>query len=276
MKLHFANSAFINTPERAVLRGGRWRKKLRLRVRYGILENPRFGPVLIDTGYSADVADAPHRSFALRTYSSALKPRLLKDGDLGAVLARLGYKHADISRIVITHFHADHVSALRNFPKADVIAHGAALTDILGRGHFANLRHGIFTELLPENLPDRIIDVATLPKISAPLNLGVGQDLFGDGQVIAIDLPGHAAGHLGLCFPEIDPVMLYACDVQWINRALSVPQTPPLLSRFVSDDWRAARRSSIRVAEFSEAGGRVVLCHDPDLSPYDLDQAEDV
>lgn len=276
MKLTFANSAYLNAPEGAMLRGGRWRSRLRLRVRYGVLEHPGFGPVLIDTGYDRASTQAPGRSLALRAYTRVLRPQILEHGQIGAVLRQLGYDEADVSKIIITHFHADHVSALRRFPNAEVFANRHALTEILQNSHLANLRHGVFTELFPPDLAERVTDCAVQPKVPAPLNLPDGHDLFGDGSAIAIDLPGHAAGHFGLCFPKVDPHLLYACDVQWINRALTVSPAVSIMSRIVSQNSRAASATTVTVAKFVEAGGKVLLCHDPSPSAYDLQQGQDV
>ncbi|WP_299664099.1 MBL fold metallo-hydrolase [uncultured Ruegeria sp.] len=271
MKLHFANSAFISAPERAVQPGGRWRTSLGLRVRYGILVHPRHGPVLIDTGYSEDIFEGP-RSFGLRAYAAAFGPVLAQDGQTEVVLNQLGFAASDVSKIIITHFHADHVSALRRFPQAEIITDLSTLTTILNRGGFTNLRHGIFPELLPHDLLHRVVDIAKSPIARAPLTLGIGRDLFEDGSVIAIDLPGHAEGHFGLCFPQLDPVLLYACDVQWVQAALAMPRQLPLLGRIVSQNKRDALRSSRKVAEFQRAGGTALLCHDPALTPFDLEQ----
>jgi glyoxylase-like metal-dependent hydrolase (beta-lactamase superfamily II) len=273
VKLHFANSAFIKAPERLIDRDGSWFQTRQLRVRYGILEHPGFGPVLIDTGYSSHLFTGA-RSFGLRAYAAMFNPVLEQEGEIAAVLRRLGYSVEDVRKIVVTHFHADHVSALRSLPKAQIIADRQTLTTILGQSGFANMRHGIFPELLPDDVLHRVTDVAECRVSDAPLDLGAGRDLLGDGTVIAVDLPGHAAGHFGLCFPWLDPVLLYACDVQWMQTALD--KALPLLGRMAAHDAGAAVRSSRKVAEFRNAGGQVVLCHDPVLTSFDLEQPADV
>ena len=136
------------------------------------------------------------------------------------------------------------------------------------------MRHGVFPELLPDNVLKRVTDISECRVLDAPLALGAGRDVLGDGTVMAINLPGHASGHFGLCFPWLDPVLLYACDVQWMQDALDKPL--PVLGRMVSQDAPAAVRSGHKVAEFQNAGGRVVLCHDPALTSFDLEMHADV
>ncbi len=275
MKLHFANSALVKAPKRVLLPHSRWSETVHLQVRYGILEHPRFGPVLIDTGYDRHVTNEPGRSLGLRAYNAMIRPALRKGGSLRNTLSSLGYELADVRKIIVTHFHADHVSALRCFPEAEIITQKTTLLKILDRCSISNLHRGIFPELLPEDITPRTTDIVKRPVQKAPLNLGDGHDVLGDGSVIAVNLPGHAEGHFGLCFPGFSPALLYGCDVQWMQAALSKSQQLPLLGRLVLDEKRAARGSSQMVSSFRDAGGEVVLCHDPDPTPYDLKCSED-
>lgn len=260
--LKFANSAFIKAPGWVVEPGAGWARQ-NLRVRFGVLEHPQ-GLTLVDTGYGPRVTEGS-RGFALRAYAAAFRPQLVEGP--AEVLQRMGYGPADVRRIIVTHFHVDHVAALKDFPQAEVLAHGPTAAHVKAASHRQNLRHAVFKELLPDEL--KVTDVTALPQVTAPMGLGKGYDLFGDGQVLAIDLPGHAEGHFGLCLPEQS--LLYACDVQWTAGGLTTPE--PVLARAVSQDRAAAQHSTARIAAFAEAGGHVVLCHDPALSPFDLEQS---
>ena len=120
MKPVFANSAFVSAPERFYLRGGGWRA-VPLRVRYGLFEHPTAGLVLIDTGYGPRVTEGK-RSLALRLYNAILGPDLVRSGQPAAVLQRLGFTPDDVSIVIVTHFHADHVAGLDAFAAAHVSA----------------------------------------------------------------------------------------------------------------------------------------------------------
>lgn len=268
MRPVFASSAIVRAPERLVLAGGRWRT-LRLKVRYGILRHPEAGLVLIDTGYGPRVTKGP-RSPALRLYAAVLGPELLAEGQPEAALQRLGATPEEVRAIVVTHFHADHVAALGLFPQARIFAQGSVLARIMARSGWRNLRHGVFTELLPAGLAARITDIGALPRRAAPLGLGAGHDILGDASLLAIDLPGHAEGHFGLCFTTLAVPLLYAVDVQWLAAALGESQAPGFPATLVADDQDGLAASTRRVAAFREAGGDVLLCHDPLDSPYDL------
>ena len=268
MRPVFANSAFVAALERLVFRGGAWRR-VRLKVRYGLLRHPQAGLVLIDTGYGRRVTEGS-RSLPLRLYDAILGPELVADGQPEVVLQRLGFTPDDVSAVILTHFHADHIAALDRFAKARIIAKAGVLDRILHRPLRANLRHGIFPELLPTGLAARVADVDCFPFADAPLGLGSGRDLFGDGSVLAIDLPGHAEGHFGLCFTGLTAPLLYAVDAQWCAAALPEVARPGFPASLIADDTSALAESSRRVLAFRQAGGEVLFCHDPAASAYDL------
>ncbi|MAM62000.1 MBL fold metallo-hydrolase [Maritimibacter sp. UBA3975] len=269
----FANSATVRTRESFVLRGGR-RAPVALQVRFGLLEHPTVGPVLIDTGYTHETVAGP-RSAALRTYARILRPRLHDAGQPAAVLARRGIGPEDVAAVILTHFHADHVSGLRQFPNARVFACDRTFARIAARGTLGNLRHGIFPELLPDDIATRLTGFSTLPRAQAdvPKALTAVADLFGDGHVLTVDLPGHAEGHVGLLFPRLDTPLLYACDTQWMLSALDPGRAPGWPARLIADDPDAGMATTRAVAAFRAAGGQVMLCHDPDPAPYDMEPA---
>jgi glyoxylase-like metal-dependent hydrolase (beta-lactamase superfamily II) len=268
MRLHFTNTAVVPVAERLVLRGGSWRRKLAVKVRVGILERSD-GPVLIDAGYGVEALQGSGRSWPLRAYGWALAPVLLPEGAPDVALARLGYAPSDVTAVIVTHFHADHVATLARFPQARLIAHRATFDLIRRRSGFANLHRGIFPELFPADMAERLVDIAGMPRVEGPLGLGAAHDIFGDGAVLAVDLAGHAEGHFGVCLPGLPRPLLYAVDAQWLLAAIPdrLPGPPASL---IAEDGRALVESAGRVARFARAGGEVVLCHDPDDCLYDL------
>lgn len=248
----FRNSAFVRAPERFVLRGGRWRS-IDLPVRYGVFDHPRVGRCLIDTGYTARVTQG-RRSLPLSLYAQILQPRLQPDALPGAA--------PKIDTILLTHLHADHVSALLDYPDAAIFANGAGVDHFLDGTEFGRVRHGVFGELLPDNLRSRIIRFETLPAVEAPLGLGRAHDVFGDGEVLAVALPGHMRGHTGFVWPRLDRPLLYAADSQWLARAVMEDRSPGPPARWIMDDVKADAETRWRIAAFARAGGEVVYCHD--------------
>ena len=165
MKIVFANSAWVSAAERLILRGGSWRS-IRLRVRYGLIIHPQAGPVLIDTGYTPQAISGGGRGTALRLYGAVLKPQLNAAEQPLPVLARFGLTPRDVRTVIVTHFHADHVSGLSLFPNARFIANDAAWSRLKTRTGWQNLRHGVFTELFPADFEARLDGLSAKVRIA--------------------------------------------------------------------------------------------------------------
>lgn len=248
----FLNSAFVRAPERLVLAGGR-SAEIDIPVRYGAFDHPSFGLCLIDTGYTERVMRGS-RSLALQLYAGILRPRLLgTDIDPEKVGA-----------ILISHLHADHVAGLKDYPRARFFVSGAAIDHFLGGDAFNRVRHGVFRELLPDDFLQRAVRFEGLSPHAAPYGLGDGFDVFGDGEVIAIALPGHMRGHMGFVWPKLSPPLLYAADAQWLARAVMEGRPPGPPARWIMDDVAADAETRRRLRAFADAGGEIVYCHDPE------------
>ncbi|AZO24735.1 MBL fold metallo-hydrolase [Mesorhizobium sp. M1E.F.Ca.ET.045.02.1.1] len=269
MKIVFANSAWVNAVERLILRSGGWRS-VRLRVRYGLIFHPTEGAVLIDTGYTPEALTGEGRSRRLRLYGAVLKPELNGAEQVLPMLKRFGLSPDDIRAVIVTHFHADHISGLPLFPKARFIASDAAWARVKSRTPRQNLRYGVFTELFPADFGDRLDGLSTKRQIEAQGDVPGGADLFGDRSVIAVDLPGHADGQFGLLFAGLERPLLYAVDVQWLLRALTENRTPGFPATLIAEDASAIEPTSAMLRRFLATSGEVMLCHDPAPTPYDL------
>jgi glyoxylase-like metal-dependent hydrolase (beta-lactamase superfamily II) len=270
MKPVFANSAWVKAPEKLILREGRWKQR-QLRVRYGVFIHPKVGPILIDTGYTSHSLSALGRSALLRAYGHLLSPKLNLDAQPAWFLQRFGLAPKDIIGIIITHFHADHVSGLAAFPDARLIASKVGYPILQQGNSFENIRHGVFPELLPLNFGARLELIEDHPRVAVH-QLPDSYDIFKDGSVLAVPLPGHAQGHFGVLFAQRKTPLLYATDTQWLIEALQPPARPRLFPRLISEDYRAMCRSADQVAAFRNSGATIMLCHDDASTPFDVEE----
>ncbi|TPI41743.1 MBL fold metallo-hydrolase [Mesorhizobium sp. B3-1-9] len=269
MRIVFANSAWVSAAERLILRGGSW-QSVKLRVRYGLIFHPTAGPVLIDTGYTQEALSGARRGRMLRLYGALLKPELNAAEQVLPVLRRFGLSPDDIRTIIVTHFHVDHISGLSLFRNARFIASDAACARVKARSPRQNLRHGVFAELFPLDFEARLEGLSAKRRVEAREDVPGGADLFGDGSVIAVDLPGHADGQFGLLFNGLDRPLLYAVDVQWLLTALTENRTPGFPATLIAEDAAAIEPTSAMLRRFLAVGGEVMLCHDPAPTSYDL------
>ena len=199
MKLTVLDAGFCTAPEHITRGAGSWRAA-RLPALFALLEHPRFGAVLFDTGYGMQFFTETRR-LPLSLYAR-LTPVTLRESDLAVQrLARRGLRPEDVRQILISHFHADHIGGLRDFPKAQLLYFPEAWQAVAGRKSWRALQAGFVPGLLPADFDTRGQPLApsrrrALPPEYAPFTEGV--DLFGDESAWAVRLPGHATGQMGL------------------------------------------------------------------------------
>lgn len=233
--------------EALALRGGGWRAR-EFPALVGLLEHPTRGPFLFDTGYS-EAFFAATRAFPGCLYRWATPVELPAEQRLGAQLVRLGVRPEDVQGLVLSHFHADHVAGLDAFPGRRVWATRAAFEAVRALGRWSGLCRAHLPALLPSDLGARLVPIedATRCRLGEPWSaLGEGHDLLGDGSLLAVLLPGHARGQVGLLVREESGLeLLLAADAAWSTRALRESRPPAAPARLLIDDWAAYRRTLV-------------------------------
>lgn len=195
----------------------------------GLIVHETAGPILFDTGYDQRFFTATE-AFPERLYRLAT-PVNLPEQPLEEQLKNLGYATDDIAGVVVSHFHGDHVAGLTRFPKARIFCARAGLEATRGGGRFKRVRQGLLSALVPDDVDSRATFFEDLP-LSAlgddltPFTQGV--DLIGDGSLMAIELPGHCAGHWGLWVSEAR--LFFIGDAAWSLEAVEQNIPPSALT----------------------------------------------
>ncbi|HEX8297565.1 MAG TPA: MBL fold metallo-hydrolase [Rubricoccaceae bacterium] len=264
LRLTLLTAGFCTAPEAAAVAGGRWRTR-RFPAGIALIEGHDAGPVLFDTGYAPRIRDATRR-FPYRFYRWATPMSVRQDETAAAQLAARGIAPDALGHVVLSHLHADHVGGLRDFPNAAIHVLPEAVEAVRGRHGVRAVRAGILPQLLPDDLAARVHAPerrVALPAGLAPFRDGV--DLFGDGQMLGIPLPGHAPGQMGLYLePAGGPPTLLAADAAWTLGAIRDNAPLPRLGRAVLHDAAATRETQWRLHRLMAARPdlRVVLSHD--------------
>ena len=267
MRLELYNSATIKAPERLFDPSRPWTRET-LRVRYGLFEHPQLGVTLVDSGYGPRCfGRTAKRTFGLWLYTLIFRAELLPQGQVSQVLADKGLKPEDVQTIIVSHLHADHISELRSFTQARFVGSRDAFEAVGRSGWRGPLLHGSFLELLPDDYASRLDAIEDLPTIDLPHGLGAGRALI-DGVLSVVPLEGHAVGHFGLYLHAANA--LYAVDAHWVLQALHSDQPLVGLPRRIASDVNAAEAALSRLRGFEQAGGTVVLCHEPEASAFDV------
>jgi glyoxylase-like metal-dependent hydrolase (beta-lactamase superfamily II) len=222
----------------------------------GLIHHPVVGWILYDTGYASHLFDATGQ-WPERLYRIAVPVTLPTSEQLDSQLAGFGITPADISLVIISHYHGDHVAGLKDFPNARFIALRADTQEILalqGR-RWRSTISGNLPGLLPENFGSRLDDadksrVKRLPAWMLPFQDAF--DLLGDGSLLGVPLPGHSKGQLGVCVPDADgrPAFLVA-DACWSLPACREGRLPSRITFFITADRQRYRETFFGVRELS-------------------------
>ena len=244
--------------ERLLTRAGRLRR-VRVWAVVALVEHPALGLVAVDTGYAPRVLGAsrrwPYRLYRLATPMTA-PPAL-------SLATHVAARGEPVAAVVLTHLHADHTAGLADFPDARVLAPRRAWPERRLRG-LAAVRRAILPDLLPPELDARAELVEPCEGAVDCGALGRGLDLFGDGSLVAVDLPGHARGQLGVLVRDrwLGPALV-AADALWDTRALRPGGEASRWTRGVAHDARAQAETLERVRAWQrQSGGAVLPAHD--------------
>jgi glyoxylase-like metal-dependent hydrolase (beta-lactamase superfamily II) len=260
---HVLDTGYCDAHEHHLLRGAAHRS-LACHSIAALLRHPQHGWLLWDTGYAPRMLAATQR-WPFTLYRRATPLHLRPELAVVAQLPRFSLAPADIGSIIISHFHADHIAGLRDFPAATFIATTAAYADVARRRGWRALRRAFIPALLPDDFADR---VRLLPPFSGPALPGLGAtlDLFGDGSLRLVALPGHARGQIGLLAETTSGRVLFAADGCWHSRAIRELRPPHPLTYLFVDRPRAVRTTIERLHAFALAcpDVRIVPSHCPE------------
>jgi glyoxylase-like metal-dependent hydrolase (beta-lactamase superfamily II) len=122
---------------------------------------------------------------------------------IAAAIHQAGYRPADVRRLVLTHFHADHVGAaadITGWGDVEVFAHHADAPFIRGQvtgppPDLADWERPIYDRVMRQVPPEPVVP----PRIDRELQ--DGEELgFGDGAV-TVAVPGHTPGGVAIYLP---------------------------------------------------------------------------
>jgi glyoxylase-like metal-dependent hydrolase (beta-lactamase superfamily II) len=231
-------------PEALSRQGASWRA-CEFPALVALLRHPSFGWMLFDTGYGQAFLDAT-RHFPESLYRRVTPVVWSPRQAVAAQIQARGIAVNDIRHVLVSHFHGDHVGALCDFPAAQIWCSELAWRDLHGRSRMGALAKGLLPQLAPPEIEPRLrfyerLGVARLPIELAPF--GTAHDVFGDGSIYAIDLPGHAIGHFGLCFRAAGRWVFLVADAAWSTRAIDENLPPPRWTTGMLGDTAAYRRT---------------------------------
>lgn len=163
------------------------------------VHHPRFGDFLIDAGFDDSFTFHPPygnytQAMKLFNWMNGVTNRQAPGGDLAAQLARLNIRP---KAVFFTHLHPDHTSGVTALGEQTEFVFGKAEASFLARAAVANHFAG--------KSKFSGIDFSAAPRMPP---LGPSVDLFGDGSLWAISVPGHTDDDIAYLVNGAAPVLL--------------------------------------------------------------------
>jgi glyoxylase-like metal-dependent hydrolase (beta-lactamase superfamily II) len=218
------------------------------------------GLYLWDTGYSEHFRDATSHG-AYRLYPMVTPVSFGAHDSLHGQLKAYGVQAKDIHTLVMSHFHADHIAGLRDFPNARLLSSSIGWEAVRKLSGLAAVRQAFVPGLLPPDIEARLEFVEAKSSVALPAELAPfthGWDITGTGDMIVVSLPGHVLGHLGAFVRGDEGWTLLASDAAWLAESYQQLRGPSELS-FLIQHNRAAYYATLRKLHALHQSGKVPI-----------------
>ncbi|MEO5561904.1 MAG: N-acyl homoserine lactonase family protein [Chitinophagaceae bacterium] len=175
-----------------------------------VIEHPE-GIIVIDTG---DIEEAAHKEFhkheslgsKFLLWAMALQRKITKEDELNNQLAKINIKPEQVSKIILTHLHADHTDGLKFFPTNEII-----VNELEYKHPYENLPTTYPTWFKPtlvnfsKNRVDSFDNAYPITK---------SEDLW------LVSTPGHTHHHCSVLFKTDNEHILFAGDTSYKQQQL--------------------------------------------------------
>jgi len=238
MKLHFLSGGRLRMRKSIFLPDAERTDTIELPVGCVLLRHPE-GNVLFDTGCHPSAAENPEARWG--GLGKLMVPIMPPGDNVLTALAAIGLKPDDIDVVVCSHLHPDHCGCNAFFKKATFVIHAREMAAAREPNAEAS------GYLAAEWVNDRPIDA-----------LAGERDLFDDGRIVLIPLPGHTPGSIGAHVAlDRSGAFFLAADTVTLYATLGNDFLP-------RNTWNAdALTQSLAEVRKIEAGGAKIICgHD--------------
>ena len=228
VRLGYFSTGFNESPEAFVFSGGSLTKTHTSVYSGMVVQHPK-GTFMFEGGIGGDVAGKMQRNFngfqrSIFAYTA--------EGTARTQLEASSVSVDDIDFVLLTHLHWDHTGVIEGFPEKEIWTTEEEFNWGRENGSGAD---GFFPEdYLKENLKWKFLKFGNIKYESFDRSL----DLYGDGSIVLIPLPGHTAGSVGMFVTMKDGSRyLFSGDISWSQKALDIPAKRPPLGQHLADKF---------------------------------------
>ncbi|WP_242157096.1 MBL fold metallo-hydrolase [Aestuariivivens sediminis] len=255
-KLYLGYAGFCYSRENYAIANGR-NQDIIFNALWGLIEHPKEGYILFDTGYTGRFYSATN-NYPNKIYNQITKVHISPEQEVKAQLATSGISADSINHIFISHFHADHIGGLRDFPNAIFHASSIAVNQMQKISKSFAFTKGILKDLIPDDFMNRLSLIDKKLKVELPF-LGIAYDLFADGSLKAVPLPGHAAGQMGLLLSTNRQSYFLIADACWLKESYVKGTLPSPIVRLFFDSWSDFKSSLKKVINFHKNEPQTII-----------------
>jgi len=248
VELKISSAGFCMAGGNHAQRGAK-RGNIQFNAVFALIKHPSKGYILFDTGYTKRFFEATNK-FPYKIYAAITKVTLKEGEEVVDQLKAIGIAAADIKYIIISHFHADHIGGLRDFPNAQFICTKTGYKDVKGKSGFSGLIKAFIPHLMPKNFENRtkFIDMETAT-ITHP-DLGKMIDVFDDGTIMMCALDGHALGMIGILVKTSQREVFLVSDAAWLKSNYQDLKLPHPIVKIFFNSWNDFKDSINRIHKF--------------------------
>ncbi|MFE2963703.1 MBL fold metallo-hydrolase [Streptomyces sp. NPDC059340] len=224
------------------------------------------GLVLVDSGYGLDdIADPKRRVGPARHF---IRPVFDPDETAVRQVEKLGFHQDDVRHIVLTHFDADHIGGLSDFPHAQV--HLTA-DEARGAVHSPSWRERIRYSSTQWAHGPKLVEHRPEGEKWRGFAAARELDTIAPG-IVLIALPGHTRGHAAVAVDAGTRWVLHAGDAFYHHGTLDGRSPVPISLRgmetVVGFELKKVRDNHARLAELyrrADPDLTIISAHDPIL-----------
>ncbi len=176
------------------------------------IEHPE-GVIVVDTGETARATEPGYFPRWHPYYRLAVRLRVEPEQEIGPQLQALGISPREIRKVVLTHLHTDHAGGLHHFEGVETMA---SREEIDGAKGFSGLVNGYPNNRWPSWFAP--VPVQFAPSAYGPFSASA--PLTAAGDVVAVPLPGHTPGHIGVVVEDGDHRVLIAGDASYTQELM--------------------------------------------------------